>query len=435
VVSLKRLITIVVILFLLSHISACGEGYEGDLQSEYAQLTDLILVLSTRTGITSEVDLYVIEDAAKNACVDFRSQLGFNSNVSKFIKEIGPSISTYRDEYSLSETGAAGSENRALAMHNLLNRLYSLMGSHHIDSHQFYTALLHSLAKFDLYLEQAEGFRYISPEANELVDFLSYLFLNQISSRNTREYIYRAFNELAEVGLANLYKERTQYLEDNLIAQLKGAEEQVSDSSVLSDVDLLVRVQLNLYAQSELALLKFYLEDYFMISGADLSALVDKMQSVGGVMASMTPERLIASGVLGGGNPNLSKFVVADWVQPDKYLSYQLNPLLEDRLTQLGGVLPTKPSTDDFEDPYLVVFKLDHDLIICAQISLAETRLLEDEIFNSSGQLPSFADRLDLFLARENNINSVIDSFDGLSRDEAKMVASLLIYPLLYSAH
>ena len=417
------------LVFILCFISSCGSDQSFETRTEKEQLTDLFLVFSTRSDIIAPIMQEVLITAAESAGTAFKNALQNHPLRAQFISDLDPALQDYHQE-----AAPAGVEGRTIAIHHLLNTLLTAAERSRITPDDLSLAILSAFAAYEQELMAEPICSLLQEEERELIDLMLLSILNQIELRKFPNSVLAWLEALgADVNLADLINQSEWtdgYEENALLPALRSVETVLSDAIVLADKEALMIHQLNLIAMRDLGFLRTELDLLFLADSIDLTPLIGRINTVGGIMAELTEEQLVQSGVLS--ERDLLTYVVYDWIRPEMLLNYQPMLGLADELTQLGGTIPVSPDLSLFTNPYLAVFQLQYDLELCHRITKKKREQAEIEEFNLSGQLLSMAERYSWRKVQETYKQNAIHLFSGAMDFEKQAILSLLTHFWLY---
>lgn len=422
------------LVFILCFISSCGSDQSFETRTEKEQLTDLFLVFSTRSDIIEPIMQEALITAAESAGTAFKNALQNHPLRAQFISDLDPALQDYHQEAATAPAGIEGVEDRTIAIHHLLNTLLTAAKKSRITTDDLSLAILSAFAAYEQELMAEPISSLLQEEERELIDLMLLSILNQIELRKFPNTVLAWLEALgADVNFADLINqsEWTDGYEKNaLLPALRSVETVLSDAIVLADKEALMIHQLNLIAMRDLGFLRTGLDLLFLADSIDLTPLIDRINTVGGIMAGLTEEQLVQSGVLS--ERDLLTYVVYDWIRPEMLLNYQPMLGLADELTQLGGTIPVSPDLSLFTNPYLAVFQLQYDLELCHRITKKKREQAEIEEFNLSGQLLSMAERYSWRKVQETYKQNAIHLFSGAMDFEKQAILSLLTHFWLY---
>lgn len=418
---LKRILGVSLVCSTL-FIAACSNmNSKTEDQQDLSQLSSLILTLSSRPDITDQsvIDLLVpVADQAAHAFID---ALDDSVDRTTFLESLTPIVQTYKDEYLDSPSGVAGVEAKGLALDRLYGRLLGAADQAGISFPEYETALLSAFATLEAALANPLTDGTITEYDHELVEWLWLHSVNDLNQRGYYNSIPKASTLLGvDAEYVNLLRQRMSFAPESFVALSTSLEERLADPLSVPDSNALIQAQLNEEAIRDLFLFKFALEMHFLET--NISPIAERMDTMGGVMAGMTAERLFQAGYA----MDWESFAAFNWVAPARPISYMQDLTLVDELQRLGGVVPLPPDFSILSGPYLAMAQLDNDLTLCQQIANTEWGQANDEYMALHNQPLSMEKRLVLRQADLARRYQVMQRLVGATDDERQSLVLLL---------
>jgi len=429
-----KAVSVFFLLYLILLITGCGDNNESpqdvpENPPDLSQLSTLLLTLATRPNITDQAVIDILTPATEQGAEVFVATLDDRINPELFLNALTPIIKTYTAEYQSASSGLPGAEDKALALNRLYDGLLDAADQGGISFQVFETALLSAFASLEAALSAPLSEGSISDLDHELVDLLLLHSINDLNQRGYYKYLPNSFVALdANPASVDLLRQMMNAIPDQFIPLSKSLEELLADPASLSDSTTFVQGQFNEEAIRDLTLMKLNLG--LFVYQPDITQIIERMDTMGGVMAGMTAARLSQAGFANWFSDSYvllwNEFAAYNWVQSARPTSYQPDLTLADELQQLGLSVPTPPDFSILSGPYLAMAQLIYDLNLCRLISDAEFYLAADEYFTMHNQVPTMQMRLEVRQADMTRRQQVLGRLIGAT-DEEKQALDLLL--------
>lgn len=438
--GLKKIVAALLLPLLVVCLSSCGGGGDSSSPSspEATGLSQMVVTLATRPGATAASDVEALYPAAEASATAFAASLADDVVLQRFVAALPPILQAFRTAYLAAGQSADEIEAKAVATDQLFRSLIEAAEQAGITAEQFEMALLGAFADLQPRLSLPPLSLHFSDADRELVNLLLLSAVNQVHQRIVFSKGAAAMAALGgDAVLVETFLQLVSTMDAGLLGELRYLEEALADPLVPADETLLIQRQYSVEAMNDLALLKygFELAGGVFPGSVDIPArIVERMNAVGGVMAGMTTDDLVQSGVaeerwfdspeglvLMPSFPS-AESAVYDWVRPETALTYQPVPGLADDLLQLGGTVPPPPDFTRFADPYLAVFQLRYDFELCNQIATQEWAQAGNA---GSNLLPTMQERLAFRQTQASRRQTVLARFSGAPDAEVQAITAL----------
>jgi len=343
------------------------------------------------------------------------------------LHDLKPLLVAWNAEMATAAEGLAGAEVRGAAMDRLLTGLVTVAKQANIYPEDVDMAFLQAAAAIETAIQRPPAAKVLTLEDRELI---SYLLLNSIYQVRKRTVILtEPFDAMATLGadpsLITYYAQRIGlvWYGPALARELVGLENSLSNRDFLGNRDNLILMQINTEAVNDMFFLRLALELYFPDNRLDLTPLVSKMASMGGIMSDMTVSKLQESGAV----PLNFRYLAAfNWVNPLSQHTYSPDPALADRLVSLGVELPPLPDFLLFSSPYRDIFQLRYDLLLCDLITSKELMNAEDQWIGLNQRPLPMVERFTLRKADADRRQAVMARLSGATPQEKHALRILL---------
>ncbi len=409
---------------------------QGEVQQT---LSDLILTLATRPGVTDPADLREMNPAVKVAGGAMLSGMAeeYNSGqLALFARDLQVGIDEFRVSYPNVELTPSATAARVQIAESLYRNLFAASENAGISLEVLERAFLRGCAAFKTRLSGPSA-RSLSLEDLEVVDLMLISAWHQIQVRSFFKVFPSALDVISPVPNPVWpagWEKLLSYADDHLKYHLSSLESLLADPIALSDSSFLTQYQFNQEAMADLFSLKVAMELLWGGQEGDLQSLAERMDTIGGVMAGMTVEKIIESGLfkrLDGDYGSyslipLNEIAIYDWIMPGMEVSYRPLGRLAENLLQLGQESPVAPDYSYFSGPYLPVFQLRYDFELCDAIFKAERNMMDDHAFNVEMRSLSLEERYTLLQADFERRMKVLRGLQGVSDEEKRAIRILL---------
>ncbi len=410
-----------------------GRGQEQSFMPEKSSdqqiagvLSDLILTLTTRQNVIDPDGIEVMKkavNAGARAFIHYAGKENKSARFEAFALTLRSALAEYHQACQASAPGLTGAGVRGAAMHDLLGSLFASAEQAGVAPDLLDFAMLGAFARFEEMVAEPDIEAKLSMEERELVDLLLIFASRQITFRSWLKEDLTSKLTL-DMDPSLILPEELYALSEKMLQQLSmSLEEELSDRLVLADAQQLVGAQFNQEARHDMAMARLSIQIFYNQGQRDsrftLQTLASRMDSVGGIMAGMTPEKIAQSGVAYTG-------LAYDWVRPEMTFSYSPVNSLIDRLVQVDGTVPQAPDFNIFEDPYRAVFEVGHDMSQSDSIFRGEERLAIDRTFGVTGQALTMKDRFILRREDRKRRMNIMTRLKGVPEVEKGAVRMLL---------